>query len=46
MGYKLTEKDTKGLAKDLGMPIDEINSLIDDMNYIDSNSLNTRIFGL
>lgn len=46
MEYKFTEKDKKWLGKDLGMPIDEIDSLIDDMNYIDSNGLNTRIFGL
>ena len=43
---KLTEGDKKMLANDLGMPLDEIESLVDDMEYIDKNGINTKIFGL
>ena len=44
--YKVTEGDKKMLAHDLGMPLDEVESVVDDMEYIDKNSINTKIFGL
>ena len=43
---KLTEGDKKMLAHDLGMPLDEIESLVYDMEYIDKHGINTKIFGL
>ena len=43
---KLTEGDKKMLAHDLGMPLDEIESLVDDMEYIENHGINTKIFGL
>ena len=44
--YKFTEGDKKMLAYELGMPLDEIEATIDDMEYIDKHVINTIIFGL
>ena len=40
------EGDKKMLAHELGMPLDEIESVVDDMEYIDKYGINTKIFGL
>ena len=44
--YKFTDKDKEWLAYELGMPLDEIEANIDDMEYIDKHGLNKKIFGL
>ena len=44
--YKFTDNDKKLLAYELGMPIDEIESTIDDIEYVDKHGLNKKIFGL
>jgi len=44
--YKVTEGDKKMLAHELGMPLDEVESVVDDMEYIDKHGINTKIFGL
>ena len=43
---KLTDKDKEWLAYELGMPLDEIEATIDDMEYVDKHGLNKKIFGL
>ena len=43
---KLTEGDKKMLAHELGMPLDEVESVVDDMEYIDKHGINTKILGL
>jgi hypothetical protein len=44
--YKVTDGDKKMLAHELGMPLDEIEANIDDMECVDKNGINTKIFGL
>tara|TARA_R110002051_G_scaffold240151_1_gene300716 strand:- start:49 stop:195 length:147 start_codon:yes stop_codon:yes gene_type:complete len=44
--YKFTDKDKEWLAHELGMPIDEIEASIVDMDYIDTHGFNKKLFGL
>ena len=44
--YKFTDKDKEWLAYELGMPLDEIEATIDDIEYVDKHDLNKKIFGL
>ena len=39
-------KDKEWLAYELGMPLDEIEATIDDIEYVDKHGLNKKIFGL
>jgi len=40
--YKFTDKDKEWLAYELGMPIDEIEASIDDIEYVDIDKLEER----
>jgi len=44
--YNFTDKDKEWLAYELGMPLDEIEATIDDIEYVDKHGLNKKIFGL